>query len=240
MQKKGAALLKPVVPRQNNMGDAPTGFRQRAQGLIQGAPQSVFADWGGAQQFLEAYAADLTLTGQSLFQQLGPVTDLRKPVKIDVDDSDGLFCWFFHYHDAAAHAQKQGGHFHLFADGRFFGDSKPSADKTHLIAVELDQTGDLAGFFVPNRWTTNERVRPATVLAPALDDFYASENSPDTLLSLWLSALLLVFKEDILELLFQRDQYLNAMPLAERERYLNDASVARICEWRFDDNPTQA
>jgi hypothetical protein len=208
-------------------------FQNNVTAAAKGGPEALFSDWGGPQRFLESYADHIAAHNSSLFAQIGPMDGERKPQKIDVTSDDGRFCWFFHYHDAAEKSAQMGGHFHLFADATYFNTASQRTDKTHLIAIELDQTGDLAGFFAPNRWTTDEYIRPSSALAPALDAFFAQNDSPDVLLPFWLSALLKIFKDDILKLLLERDKYLDAMSLAERELYLENTSVSRICEWRL-------
>ena len=191
----------------------------------------VLQTFGGADAFLALLAQELETCGDGLFALFPVDHGKRIPEHNDVRSGDGIYRWFFHYHSAKDHVQRNGGHFHLFAAPAYFGDSEGLL--THLIAIELDDTGDLAGFFVPNRWVTDERIRPAASICPCLKGFHANEQSPSTLLSYWLVALLGVFGAEIENLLVERDRFLDQMNETMRSHYLQNRAVERICELRM-------
>lgn len=191
----------------------------------------VLQTFGGAEAFLGLLAQELEIGGDGLFTLLPVDHGKRIPEHNDVKSGDGKYRWFFHYHSSKEHTQRLGGHFHLFAAPAFFGETDGLL--THLIAIELDDTGDLAGFFVPNRWVTDEKIRPAVSLFPCLKGFYANEQSPSVLLSYWLAALLGVFGPEIEKLLVERDRFLNQMNETTRSHYLHNRAVERICELRI-------
>lgn len=191
----------------------------------------VLQTFGGAEAFLDLLAQRLTIGGDGLHALLPADHGKRIPEHHDVKSGDGIYRWFFHYHSSGEHTQRLGGHFHLFAAPKFFGDTDGLL--THLIAIELDDTGDLAGFFVPNRWVTDERIRPAPSLFPCLESFRANEQSPSALLSYWLEALLGVFGPEIENLLVERDRFLDQMNATMRSHYLDNRAVERICELRI-------
>jgi len=179
---------------------------------------------------LNAVATHLQTSGRSLLARLACSGGQRQPENVDVMAQDGHYRWFYH-----AHKGHQGtgraGHFHLFAAPAAFRDHL-TRSLTHLIAVELDEDGDLAGFFAPNIWCTNEYMRPAEQITGALRNFQARINTPDMIVSIWVEALVREFTAEIADLLCQRDAFIMRLNPLERTAYFADRSVSRICEWR--------
>jgi len=192
----------------------------------------MFKAFGSEQDFLNAISDCLLDSGRSIHQIVDPGTDLRLPLKVDVKDERDHFRWFFHFHSEADRQARMGGHFHLFASPSYFEDSL-GVLQTHLIAIELDADGDLDGFFVPNQWVTDEQMRPAEQLAGALAAFDARLGKADQLASYWVAALTRFFREEILQILRQRDEFLVAMTRKAREEYFHNKDIERICEWKI-------
>lgn len=211
-------------------------FYESAIAASHNGPDATFAAWGGPQQFLESYAEYLTKGGENIYSQLGTFDGKRLPETIDVSSPDGTYSWFFHSHETTEPSREQHGHFHLFVKtSRPDCPSTPSR-KPHLIAIELDHSGDLAGFFVPNCWTTQEDFSPAPEIIPHLSSFYAGDHTDLILVSLWISAILRIFSEEIKNILIQRDVFVEKMPPSVRTTYFKNTSISRICEWHLPQN----
>lgn len=193
---------------------------------------TIFANFGGVQDFLEDCSDYMVQTQTSVYSLLPNSEDLRIPKEKDAGSSDRGYRWFFHFHSRGEKRATTKGHFHLYAGPQHFNDPA-SMKPTHLIAIELDSEGDLSGFFVPNAWATNEYMRDASLLETALNHFETTENSPARLLDIWLGALLREFKDKILKLLQNRDVFLGKMSASERASYLEDKQIDRICEMKF-------
>lgn len=189
-----------------------------------------FALWTDAERYLEDFADFLETSQTTLPQLIGPLQGLRFPQEHDVSNEDGRFSWFYHFHSEDEQSHSRHGHFHLFAGPAMF-DDPVATEKTHMIAIELNEDGDLRGFFIPNRWTTGEHMRSAKILQECIDQFDASIGSPNRAIDLWLAAMMRVFKNEISALLTRRDSYLSCLSPTRRSQYLEDQNVTRICEW---------
>ena len=196
------------------------------------AGADVIATLGGAEAFLQTMAALMEKETLGVFDLLPSTDALRLPEEHDARSTCGHYRWFFHFHSKTEKADRLAGHFHLFVAPSFF-EAPRTVGLSHLIAVELDSTGDLQGFFVPNRWVTDEHMRPACALVDALPGFCGTEKTPALIVSYWLDALLQLFHTEIVTLLTERDRFLTQMNDTARAHYLENQTFDRICEWRL-------
>jgi hypothetical protein len=181
---------------------------------------------GGHQVFLERYAELLEISNLSLLDELNDFEGTRYPENFDVGTKEKTFSWFFHYHD---NTKVEKGHFHLYGSPKVFDD--PTAfKKTHIISIELTEHGDFAGFFVPNQWVTDDHVRPAKDIAEILSNFHTFNNDHSANINIWLTAIIREFNDVIMGLLNQRDIFLGNMSPADKETYLSNKKVEKICE----------
>jgi len=181
---------------------------------------------GGHQVFLERYAELLEISNLSLLDELNDFEGTRYPENFDVGTKEKTFSWFFHYHD---NTKEEKGHFHLYGSPKVFDD--PTAfKKTHIISIELTEQGDFSGFFVPNQWVTDDHIRPAKDIAEILSNFHTFNNDHSVNINIWLTAIIREFNDVIMGLLNQRDIFLGNMSPADKENYLSNKKVEKICE----------
>jgi hypothetical protein len=143
--------------------------------------------------------------------------------------------YFYHRHPAPARLPQAGpvehGHFHLFlrgegmpagiaplvlpelavADAPVPRQSAPLKrggrdEVCHLVAIAVDGRGEPIRLFTTNRWVTGETWYRADDAIAMLGRFRMVSASPAFLLDRWISALVLLFRPEIAQLLQQRDQ----------------------------------
>src|SRR6185437_13111396 len=85
-----------------------------------------------------------------------------------------------------------------------------SDEIAHLAALSLDGTGAPIRLFTTNRWVTGETWYRGTDVLCMIDRFgtagEGSERAPSPLLNWWLGAVLRLFRDDLAELLEERDE----------------------------------
>ncbi len=142
--------------------------------------------------------------------------------KGDVFDPESHAQWYYHAHDKRERPGEHG-HFHTFLRGGGMpegiapaplADFQPPADRhdlvCHLIAISMDKAGWPIGLFTTNRWVTAETWYAAHDVAALLGSFDLRLNKPSWPVNRWLSAMLVLFRPQIEELLQQRDLRLRA------------------------------
>lgn len=123
----------------------------------------------------------------------------------------------YYYH---AHRGEQGehGHFHSFQrrDGMPAGvapvpyegeEEWPTGDEmiSHLAGVSMDKMGYPTHLFTTNRWVTGENFYPADDVVRMLAHFDIDHVYPSWPTNRWLTAMLVLFHPQIVQLLHQRD-----------------------------------
>ena len=181
---------------------------------------------GGHEAYLERYAELLEISNLSLLDEFNDFEGTRYPKNFDVGTKEKTFSWFFHYHDSL---KEDKGHFHLYGSPKVFND--PTAfKKTHIISIELTQAGDFSGFFVPNQWVTDDHMRSAKDISEILQNFHTFNNNHSIHINIWLTAIIREFSDVIMLLLNQRDAFLGNMALEDKETYLSNKEIEKICE----------
>lgn len=136
-----------------------------------------------------------------------------------------------YYYHAHADDERPGehGHFHTFLRYEGMPDGlDPAAldvpqteneDRigAHLVAVSMDAKGFPIRLFTVNRWVTDETWYAAADVAAMLPHFEMDHTHPSWATNRWLSAMLVLFRPQIVDLLEQRD-----------------AAVARWCDAHRD------
>ena len=137
--------------------------------------------------------------------------------KGDVYDSVSHAQFFYH-----AHPQKQRsgehGHFHTFLRPRGMPagvapapvpNASPPPGKndalSHIIAISMDKRGHAIGLFTTNRWVTGETWYHARDVARMLDRFAIDLARPSWPTNRWVTAMLRLFRPEIMTLLEERD-----------------------------------
>lgn len=146
----------------------------------------------------------------------------------DVIDRDSGYQYFYHSHspedrpDAADH-----GHFHLFArtaahpdkidpahEAAFLGHlgAAPASEAAtaSLLCIGLDAKGVPVSLFTVNRWVTGDHFLSAEATLALLGQFRVQSGGPATIND-WLTALLGLYWDDIVELVRRRDRQLAAL-----------------------------
>ncbi len=143
----------------------------------------------------------------------------------DVYDPASGAQYYYHCH-APDSARDEHGHFHCFL--RPDGAEGPIH---HLIAAGIDGSGRLARLFTVNRWVTGDAWLAAEDLIPLLARFDVQLATPDYLANRWLTAVLAFYRDDIADLLRERDRVVESRA-AERgkDEVLEDRSLEYLSE----------
>ncbi len=131
---------------------------------------------------------------------------------------------YYHSHDGAARwgdtTPAEHGHFHLFWEG-----SRPGRH-VHLAALALDARGQPLRWFTTNRWVTAGRWIEAHALARRLPTFRLQVSGRLAPLARWLTAMVQLFADELVALLYARDAALQAACRSRpRRQVLADRSV---------------
>lgn len=157
--------------------------------------------------------ARLNVVGEVLKGQ-GPFVRMTHYPQGDVFDAETHAQYYYH-----AHREEEHGHFHCFlrAGGMPAGvapdaDAEargwPSGDKAiaHLVAISMDRFGTPIRLFTTNRWVTGETWYRAPDLVGMLDRFSVDHAYPSWPTNRWLTAMVRLFRPEILALLAARDR----------------------------------
>lgn len=137
----------------------------------------------------------------------------------DASDCQTHAQYYFHAHPAEDRDDPDYGHFHTFmrAQGMPPGMSPAplhgdranvgqSAGACHLIAISMSRTGFPERLFTTNRWVTDETWYRAADVIVALDRFALASWRPSRPLNQWLTAMIVLFRPQIEQLLMARDR----------------------------------
>ncbi len=131
----------------------------------------------------------------------------------DVYDSETHSQYYYHSHRPAEH-----GHFHTYL--RPMGmpswikpapvpDFTPPEDEndalSHIVAISMDASGLPIKLFTTNRWICGETWYRAEDVSAMIDLFAVTHAQPSWPMNRWVTAMLNLFKPQITELLFERD-----------------------------------
>lgn len=167
-------------------------------------------------------AAEVVACTQELAQAgLNPVTAVldgaavveewaHYPSSDDVLDPSTRAQYYYHAHGAGERAPGEHGHFHTFLRRQDAGALRdaPAGAITHLIGISMDRYGRPLRLFTTNRWVTGEDWREADDLIPMLDCFSVDVAQPHRALNRWLTALIGLFRPNIIDLVRARDRVL--------------------------------
>jgi hypothetical protein len=122
----------------------------------------------------------------------------------DVFDPDSNSQWFYHCHPAEEGSIEHG-HFHCFL--RPQGAAGPIH---HLLAVGVDTHGRLLRLFTVNQWVVGDDWADAETTIALLPRFNMQMPRPSYLVNRWLTAVIVAYEAEIVELLQERDRVLRA------------------------------
>jgi hypothetical protein len=168
------------------------------------------------EQVLECYRV-LQKSGSNVVAEVlrgqGEFYELDHYPKGDVYDLETHSQYFYH-----AHREGEHGHFHTFLREKGMPEEcrpvaqteapfmKERDDKiSHLIAISMNRTGFPIGLFTTNRWITADNWYEADDVIEMLDRFEMDLASPSWPVNIWLTAMLRLFRPQIVELVRERD-----------------------------------
>ncbi len=150
----------------------------------------------------------------------------------DVYDRETHSQYYYHSHREGEH-----GHFHTFQrelgipegvkpipQSKTEGMIKNGDKISHLVAISMDKLGFPIGLFTTNRWVTAEYWYSATDVVKMLDHFVIDHSWPSWPTNRWITAMLQLFRPQIISLLEQRD--------ANLERWAREHSSEDVLEDR--------
>lgn len=148
-----------------------------------------------------------------VLQGQGEFYELDHYPKGDVYDPETHSQFYYHSHREGEH-----GHFHTFlrekgmpkdcrpvkqSEAAFM---KERDDKlSHLIAISMNRAGFPTGLFTTNRWITADNWYKADDVIKMLDRFEMDLATPSWPVNIWLTAMLRLFRPQIMELVRTRD-----------------------------------
>jgi hypothetical protein len=131
----------------------------------------------------------------------------------DIYDRDTHSQYYYHAHRSGEH-----GHFHTFMRESGMPDGVQPVEQSetpnmrnhdnklsHIVAISMDARGWPLGLFTTNRWVTSEYWYSADDVCAMLDRFDIDHTWPSWATNRWVSAMLRLFRPQIVQLLRERD-----------------------------------
>lgn len=157
------------------------------------------------------------LAGQETF------TDLTHHPRRDAVDRRAGTRFYYHAHAVLGERLPEHGHFHLFhEDAQGF---------SHLAALSMDAQGNPRAWFCTNQWVTGEQWRSAPQWASLLPEFQIQVHGRLAPVARWLSAMVCLYRQELLALLTERDAWLAQQCAAghRRDDVWNDRNTHLVC-----------
>ncbi|WP_255573769.1 hypothetical protein [Erythrobacter sp. SCSIO 43205] len=135
-------------------------------------------------------------------------------------DARDKYCksrWYYHVHAAGSRDADEHGHFHLFLhrtqlpqglEPKVWPPQREDARAhvTHIIGLSIDTNGVPRSWFTVNRFVTNEFLYPADVMIEHLPQFNVDHTQEDDLVNRFVTAMVALYRDEIAELLRERDK----------------------------------
>jgi hypothetical protein len=139
--------------------------------------------------------------------------------KGDVYDNETHSQFYYHAHPFEERFEKEHGHFHTFLRPKGMPPGirpaeipglelpkDPNDALSHLIAIAMDKMGIPFRLFTVNRWVTGEVWYTAADVTVLLDYFKIDHAQPSWPVNRWVTAMVRLFKPQIVDLLQARDR----------------------------------
>lgn len=131
--------------------------------------------------------------------------------------------YFYHAHKPEERQEGEHGHFHIFmhrddfqgvepyaAPPEYYANGKKSAPVVHIIALNFDVQGMPMNWFTVNQWVTTDHMMPAQAIIDRIGRFNVDHaERGDPLVNQWMTMAVALFRDEISDLLRQRDQKLS-------------------------------
>ena len=166
---------------------------------------------------------DLHASGSNLVIEVlrggGDFTEWEHYPPDDVHDPKSHAQYYFHAHPPDDRDAPDYGHFHTFmrpmgmpagirpaAVPNYVPPAGNNDSLSHLIAISMTPTGMPERLFTTNRWVTGETWYKADDVIAMIDRFSIELDHPSALLNRWLTAMFVLFRPQIEDLLIERDR----------------------------------
>ncbi len=136
----------------------------------------------------------------------------------DIYDDDYGSQYYYH-----SHREDEHGHFHTFLRAKampkrikpapYYGDGTRQLGSDalcHFVAISMDGPGKPIGLFTTNRWVTDETFYTAEDAIDMLGRFKIDHTYPCLAANRWVTAMLVLFRPQIEDLLRERDRVIEA------------------------------
>lgn len=174
---------------------------------------------GQAAQIVVETIIQMAEEGKPLMQRVLPDGEIHWWAHYPDDDARDRRTrarWYYHVHAPGDRDPEEHGHFHLFLH-------KSQMDRTatpiavpaegdgaaalvvHIAGLSIDQRGLPISWFATNRWVTDEFLYPADVMATHLDGYDVDNTLEDPLVNRFLTAMVALHRDELLQLLASRD-----------------------------------
>ena len=130
----------------------------------------------------------------------------------DARDHENGTEFYYHAHSADERIRHEHGHFHVFSR------PEPDGSFVHLVGISLDAHGLPLRLFLTNRWVTGESWASAASVRPRLHRFCFKGRGPLAPLGDWLTAMVHLYRSEILALHTQREEWAKTASLAFSSR----------------------
>jgi hypothetical protein len=164
----------------------------------------------------------LTKTGDNIVAEVlrgaGTFYEWRHYPPGDIYDAEYHAQYYYHAHPEEERVSGEHGHFHTFlrplgmppgvAPAPLPDLKEPASENdalSHLVGISMDRAGLPIRLFTTNRWVTGETWYAAGDVVRMLDCFVIDHARPSWVANRWITALMRMFRPQIVELLHARD-----------------------------------
>jgi hypothetical protein len=164
----------------------------------------------------------LAKTGDNILTMLvglqSIASDLRHYPANDVYDAEYHAQYYFHAHPLDSQPKGEVGHFHTFlrplgmpegirplACPPYLDDQDGNGALSHIVGIAVNELGTPTRLFTTNRWVTGESWYAAEDVARMLEGFVIDHARPSWPVNRWLTAVVHLYREEIIDLLADRD-----------------------------------
>jgi hypothetical protein len=168
----------------------------------------------------------LTKTGDNIVGEVlrgaGTFYEWRHYPQGDIYDAEYHAQYYYHAHPEEERVSGEHGHFHTFlrplgmppgvAPAPVPDLKEPESEYealSHLVGISMDRAGLPIRLFTTNRWVTGETWYSASDVVRMLDCFVINHARPSWPANRWITALMRMFRPQIIELLHARDAEIN-------------------------------
>jgi predicted XRE-type DNA-binding protein len=141
---------------------------------------------------------------------------MRHYPRHDVSDTRSRTRFYYHSHPISTDVAEHG-HFHIFVErDRIF---------HHLAALSLDATGHPVRWFSTNRWVTGETIADTPFIQQSVATFNCQTRGLMAPVARWVSAMVLLYQQEIIDLTRRRQARTNNLTSQELEQFETNRDI---------------